>query len=381
MATVARAHGWPVPSYDVVYEVIRGLDPGLRTLAHEGAVAYRETYDLLHRREASGPNEIWQADHCLLDLWLLNERQRPARPWLTVIIDDYSRALAGYALNFAAPTSLQTALALRQAIWRKGDAHWHVCGIPEHFYTDHGSDFTSQHLEQVSVDLHMELIFSHPGVPRGRGRIERFFETLNQLLLCGLPGYAPPGTAPPPPTLTLSSFDPLLRAFIVDEYHVRPHSATGHAPQARWEAGGFLPRLPDSLEQLDLLLLTVASTRRVQQDGIRFHGLRYLDLTLAGYVGEDVTIRYDPQDMAEIRVYYQNQFLCRAVCQEIAGQTLSLKEIIAARSARRRELREQLAAREATVKRYLEVHQPPVEPPDPPAETLPAPRLKRYYNE
>jgi hypothetical protein len=34
------------------------------------------------------------------------------------------------------------------------------------------------------------------------------------------------------------------------------------APTARWEADGFLPRLPDSLEQLDLLLLSVANGAR-----------------------------------------------------------------------------------------------------------------------
>ena len=37
------------------------------------------------------------------------------------------------------------------------------------------------------------------------------------------------------------------------------------APQARWEATGFLPRLPESLEQLDLLLLTVAKARQVRR--------------------------------------------------------------------------------------------------------------------
>jgi putative transposase len=47
--------------------------------------------------------------------------------------------------------SIQTALALRQAIWRKGDPHWSVCGIPEAFYNDHGSDFTSHHLEHRLV--------------------------------------------------------------------------------------------------------------------------------------------------------------------------------------------------------------------------------------
>lgn len=52
--------------------------------------------------------------------------------------------------------------------------------------------------------------------------------------------------------------------------------------------------MPDSLERLDLLMLTVAKTRRVQQDGIRFQGHRYIDPTLAGYVkvhSEDFTDR------------------------------------------------------------------------------------------
>jgi putative transposase len=61
--------------------------------------------------------------------------------------------------------------------------------------------------------------------------------------------------------------------------------------------------MPRSLEQLDLLLLTVAKTRRVQQDGIRFQGYRYLDPTLAGYIKEDVVIRYDPQVNASCRGY------------------------------------------------------------------------------
>ncbi len=178
-------------------------------------------------------------------------------------------------------------------------------------------------------------------------------------------------------------FETNWRTFLLEDYHQRLHSETGQAPQARWEAGGWLPRLAESLEQLDLLLLTVATMRRVHQDGIRFQGLRYLDLTLAGYVCEDVTIRYDPRDMAEIRVYHQEQFVCRAVCQEIAEQTLSLKEIIAARRQRRKELREQLSSREAAVKLLIQVHQRPAEPVEPSAEppTPSAPRLKRYYND
>jgi len=112
--------------------------------------------------------------------------QRIDRPWLTIVIDDYSRAIAGYYLGFDPPSSTRTALALRQAIWRKGHSHWHVCGIPEVLYTDNGSDFTSKHIEQVAVDLKIRLVFSTPGKPQGRGRIERFFRTVNEMFLVNL---------------------------------------------------------------------------------------------------------------------------------------------------------------------------------------------------
>jgi putative transposase len=122
----------------------------------------------------------------------------------------------------------------------------------------------------------------------------------------------------------------------------------------------------------------------VRQDGIHFETMRYLDLTLAAYVGEWVTIRYDPQDMAEIRVYHHDRFLCRAVCQELAGETISLKELIRTRDARRRELRATLTDRAALLDQLLGAPQqpPPVESPEPPVPAPPRPpRLKRYVNE
>jgi putative transposase len=190
---VALRHGWPVPNYKRVYRVVKQLDPALLTLAHDGSHTYRTTYDLLYRREAEQPNDIWQADHTLLDVWVRENSGPPVRPWLTVIMDDYSRAIAGFRLSVQAPSTMQTALTLRQAIWRKPLPQWKIFGIPSTFYTDHGRDFTSDHLEQVSADLHMGLVFSEPGMPRGRGKIERFFRTVNQMLLCGLPGYTSAG--------------------------------------------------------------------------------------------------------------------------------------------------------------------------------------------
>jgi putative transposase len=71
--------------------------------------------------------------------------------------------------------------------------------------------------------------------------------------------------------------------------------------------------MPESLEQLDLLLIQVAKARQVRVDGIHFQSLRYISTTLAAYVGETVTLRFDPRDMAEIRVFHEDKFLCRAI--------------------------------------------------------------------
>ncbi|MEV6158167.1 hypothetical protein AB0L53_48305 [Nonomuraea sp. NPDC052129] len=72
----------------------------------QGTKKYRETYELVYRREAAKPNEIWQADHTELDIWVIDDNNSPARPWLTVIEDDHSRAIAGYAVNLEAPSAL-----------------------------------------------------------------------------------------------------------------------------------------------------------------------------------------------------------------------------------------------------------------------------------
>src|SRR5258708_22507869 len=98
--TIAEEKEWRPLGCARVRQIIKNIDPALLTLAHEGAAVYREEFDLLYRREAAHSNAIWQADHTPLDILLLDEEGKPAKPWLTVIEDDYSRAIAGYRLNF-----------------------------------------------------------------------------------------------------------------------------------------------------------------------------------------------------------------------------------------------------------------------------------------
>ncbi|MDN5768591.1 MAG: Mu transposase C-terminal domain-containing protein [Humibacillus sp.] len=380
MATIHRRltehcadRGVEAPSYSTVQNIVHALDPGMVTLALDGPASYRDKHELLLRRRADRPNAVWQADHTMLDILIVGPDGKPARPWLTVILDDHSRAVCGYLVFLGAPSAANTALALRQAIWHKIQPDWPVCGIPEVLYVDHGSDFTSHRLSATAASLHLRIVHSAVGRPQGRGKIERFFGTINTELLTGLPGHLTTRMPAPSPVLDLSGLDAAVIAFI-GNYNTRAHRETGQKPLNAWVGDGWLPRMPDSLEQLDGFLMTVPASRIVQRDGIRFQGLRYTSPTLAPFVGAAVTIRYDPRDITEIRVFHRDAYLCTAVNPEHQSETVSLKQIQAARNAHRRALRGQIQERIAVVAHSA------AQTPAPPEPTLREhrPRLRIY---
>ena len=381
---IAKTRGFEAPSYSTIYGVASTLDPHLMTLAHDGASAFRDHYELIFRHCAEKPNALWQADHTQLDILILDANGQAARPWLTVIMDDYSRAVAGYLVFLGAPSTLQTCLALRQAIWRKPDATtWPIEGTPDLLYVDHGSDFTSIHLDQVAANLRFQLVHSAVARPQGRGKVERLFGTVNTEVLCDLPGYLVSGRASTPPKLSLSGLDTVIGTYFIETYNARPHGETGVAPNAAWIAGGWLPRTPDSLQDLDVLLVMVAKSRVVRRDGIRFQGLRYLAPALAAYVGEAVTIRYDPRDVTEIRVFHRNRFVCCAVSPEHCGQTITLKDIQAARIHHRKALQTELRGHRRRVSDFVPraAAFPKATAKPAPARTRPKRKLHVYFED
>jgi putative transposase len=156
-----------------------------------------------------------------------------------------------------------------------------------------------------------------------------------------------------PISLTLTELDELLKKFLI-EFNYRIQEKQKLAPQELWAEKGFIPNMPASLEKLDLLLLTVAKPRMVRREGIYFQGLRYIDPVLASYVNENVIIRYDPSDITEIRVFHNDKYLCRPVCQELASQKISLKEIQKARNDRKKELKKTIKQRLSLVDAILQ---------------------------
>jgi putative transposase len=183
--------------------------------------------------------------------------------------------------------------------------------------------------------------------------------------------------------MTLKELDKTIGRFITEDYHQREHPEIRATPHHAWTGDGWLPRLPASMDELNMLLLTVAKPRIVHRDGVHFQGFRYVSPLLAAYVREPVIVRYDPRDITEIRVFHKNQFICRAVDPDHQTSTITLKDIQAARSARRRELRGQINQRIAVIARHLPdlaaaKQAPATEPTDRPKKR---PNLRTYLED
>src|SRR6266700_1615394 len=172
------------------------------------------------RWEAARPNEIWTGDamHAI--------RLQGRKTYLFAFIDDHSRAVMAARFGFAEDT-IRLAAALRPALASRG--------IPAHAYVDNGSAFVDAWLLRACAKLGIKLVHRQPRRAEGKGKIERFFRTVRDGFLVELTEER---AARIP---DLAELNKLFTAWVETVYHVRVHSETGHAPLARWEAGGPFP--------------------------------------------------------------------------------------------------------------------------------------------
>jgi hypothetical protein len=106
-----------------VYTIVQELDPELRVLAQEGSKGYQERFDLIYLREVERPNIWWQSDHCWLNIWLLDENGRPARPFHRYVIDAPTLPNPGPARWRGRSVDFVASPRLR-IIWKNEMSHW-----------------------------------------------------------------------------------------------------------------------------------------------------------------------------------------------------------------------------------------------------------------
>lgn len=172
-------------------------------------------------------------------------------------------------------------------------------GLPRKLYTDQGGPFINDHTRLICANLGIRLLHAKPYHAWSKGKIERFFSTLQQDFEAPLRlhGQAPAG---------LEELNARLGDWLASQYHLRHHEGIGMSPQERFTRGtGAHLRQLDPHQDLDRLFYA-QQLRLVRKDGtVRLGNELYeVDLSLRGL---EVRLRYDPWNLASVHVDYRGQ--------------------------------------------------------------------------
>lgn len=272
------------------------------------------------------------------------------QPWLTVMIDYYSRMIVGFCLGFEPPSYAVIMEALRHAILPKSylkdryprvQGNWPCFGLPEKLVCDRGSDLTSKDLENAAFELGIELDFNPPRTPHFKGTVESFFDNLNDQLASTLPGrtfrswvaradYNPDDG----PLITYEALVEIVHIHLVDVYAASKHPTAPITRLESWQdsASVFPPCIPAASEDL-LVLLAKRAERTLTTRGIELGGMLYcsddlmaLRAELAVNNGPEnrAVVRYNPWDLGEIWVFnkLENNYL-KAAAMDPAMQGMN----------------------------------------------------------
>lgn len=318
IAAQVKAH--PAIAIKVLYRQWKQQDPQLPDLSAIYRALRRQSLDqqarrYLVRQSLSGPtkafeapwvNELWMVDFSPGPFLCVPGQPKALHTYLCALLDDHSRVVTHAAYYLAADTR-SFHHSLKQAIQRRG--------VPHKLYTDQGGPFINDHTRVVCANLGIRLLHAKPYHAWSKGKIERFFLTLQQDFEAGLrlPGQAP---------ATLEELNARLADWLQTIYLVRPHQGTGQSPQERFAQGSRQVRLVDP--QLDLDRLFYAQLLRVvRKDGtVRLDNQLYeVDLALRGL---EVRLRFDPWTYARVEVDYRGQpfGLARRVDRHLNSQLL-----------------------------------------------------------
>lgn len=282
------------------------------------------------RYEAEGPNVTWQSD--VKDGFYLPDPTHPGRMrevHLMGFLDDYSRLIAHGEFYFK--ESLPCLFdCFKKAVVKHG--------VPAKVYWDNGPIYRARQTALVAARLGTRIIRGTAYHPEGHGKVERFWLTV-------IGGFME--EAKHAGVQTLAELNHAFWAWL-ETYNHRIHGSTGQAPIERWGAIEGEVRRPHPADLAEAFLWE--ERRLVRKTGT---------LSLAGneyrvsdaLVGAKVEVRFDPLDLAVVRVYRDGAFVELAAPAALTAHTHtkatpkprdvkylplpSSKRLLAARAAKR----------------------------------------------
>ena len=237
------------------------------------------------RYEAARPNERWITD-VLVGPWVPYPKiDASVRAKLFLIVDDHSRLLVD-GVFYAYENARACQDLLRRAIVHRG--------VPEVLYADNGAPFKNAWLARTCAILGVRLVHSQPYSPQGRGKQERLNRYIRDAFLA---------EATHTGIESLEQLNDLFVAWAEQVANRRTHAETGQAPIERFQASGP-HRMADPERLAEAFRWSV--TRKVTRTAtVPLEGNQYaVDASL---VGRRVELRYHPEDLTRIDVFYENK--------------------------------------------------------------------------
>lgn len=330
----------PVPSMSSLRRRIQLLSESYALKKRLGKKAV-EKFDINTGEYPDGlyPLHVFQIDHTRADVILVDDeyREELGRPWITMVIDIYSRMVAGFYVSFETPGYFGTGQALYNAITPKEklkekyklESEYPVWGIPNMIHMDNAKEFRGVNLQNVCNEYGINIVWRPVGKARYGAHIERLLGTLKDYI------HTLDGTtfsniqergeynSQKNATMTLSEFESWLTILIADVYHNQIHSTLQMSPLQKYKEGIFgtttqPPRgLPKKIEDEHLLYINLLpkEERTIQQYGIQIDNIYYYSEVLNAWIdsfeyvrGKKVKkkfiIRRDPRDISQVWFYH-----------------------------------------------------------------------------
>ena len=278
------------------------------------------------------PLQQVQIDHTLWPCQIVDEEfRRPiGRPYVTVILDEYSRCVLGFFLSLSAPSSAGLARAIVRAVlpkddWLKGLGlemyEWPVYGKFIIAFLDNAQEFVTPILKAACIKNGIQPPKHRPkDTPNFGGYIETMLKTAQ------IDGRALPGSTGSQPrengrrhkpedfaAMTLRETEWWFTHWLITHYHAQPHSGLDDArPIDLWNLGihgddeqfGIGPpeivKNPRAFE----LDFSVSEWRVIRREGVRYENDWYMGEVLYPFIYRGEKKKYlfkiDPTDARTI---------------------------------------------------------------------------------
>lgn len=262
-------------------------------------------------RHGDRPFEIVHIDHTQLDLELIcsSTERTLGRPWVTFLMDAFSRRLLAFYLSYDPPSYRSCMMVLRDCVRRYGR-------FPDSVVVDRGSDFESVYFETLLAAYECTKK-SRPGAkPRFGSVCERLFGTSNSTFVHNLVGHTRARQEPRQMTKTidprrlaqwsLERIHQRLEEWACEVYDTIDHPALGQTPRSCF-AQGLMKSGPrrhrmmayDRDFRIFTLPTTSKGTAKVQpNEGVKINHIYYWSdaFRQAQVEKSQVAVRYDPFD-------------------------------------------------------------------------------------